>query len=54
MRDVLNKAKEKYFQYPGTYALCHYIIKDNKVKKKIVNYILIFFVCSIDLSKLFW
>jgi hypothetical protein len=34
MNKVINKAKEKYFQHQQTYALCHYVIKNNKVKRK--------------------
>jgi hypothetical protein len=33
MNEVINKAKEKYFQHQQSYALCHYVIKNNKVKK---------------------
>lgn len=31
MTDVIEKAKIKYFPYHGTYALCHYVIKNNQV-----------------------
>ncbi|CAF3762581.1 unnamed protein product [Adineta steineri] len=34
MIKVLNKAKEKYFQHPKTYALCHYVIKNNQIYRK--------------------
>jgi hypothetical protein len=34
MKKVIDKAKEKYFQHKQTYALCHYVIKNNKVKRK--------------------
>ncbi|CAF0767144.1 unnamed protein product [Rotaria sordida] len=34
MNKIINKAKEKYFQYPQTYALCHYVIKNNKIYRK--------------------
>ena len=33
MNEVINKAKEKYFPYRQSYAICHYVIKDNKVKR---------------------
>ena len=33
MNQVINKAKEKYFQHQQSYALCHYVIKNNQVKK---------------------
>ncbi len=35
MTKVMNKAKEKYFQHQQSYALCHYVIKNNKVKGKV-------------------
>jgi hypothetical protein len=31
MKHVLNKANEKFFRHKYTYALCHYVIKDNRV-----------------------
>jgi hypothetical protein len=34
MKKVISKAKEKYFQHPQTYALCHYVIKNNKVNRE--------------------
>jgi hypothetical protein len=34
MRAVLEKASVKYFQHPKTYALCHYVIKENKVRER--------------------
>lgn len=34
MSNVLEKAKEKFFIYPQSFALCHYVIKDNKVRKQ--------------------
>ena len=34
MKQVLEKATLKYFQHPQTYALCHYVIKNNKVNTK--------------------
>jgi len=37
MNKVINKAKEKYFQHGKTYALCHYVIKNNKVKRKNID-----------------
>jgi hypothetical protein len=33
MNKVIAKAKEKYFQHSQTFALCHYVIKNNKVRK---------------------
>jgi hypothetical protein len=35
MNKVIRKAKEKYFQHEKTYALCHYVIKNNKVKRRV-------------------
>jgi hypothetical protein len=43
MNDVINKAKEKYFRHKESYALCHYVIKDNKVKRKKKTIDLLFF-----------
>ncbi|CAF1108853.1 unnamed protein product [Adineta ricciae] len=34
MKQVLEKATLKYFQHPQTYALCHYVIKNNKIYRK--------------------
>lgn len=36
MKNVLEKAKEKYFQHTQTYGICHYVIKNNKVQKLII------------------
>ena len=57
MKEVMSKAKEKYFQHPQTYALCHYVIKNNQVtnKKKGIDQINIScFVFNIGLSKMLW
>lgn len=44
MKKVLNKAKEKYFPLKQTYGICHYVIKNNKVKRKtLMNVFLLFF-----------
>ena len=32
MKQVIQKAKDKYFQHQQSYALCHYAIKNNKVR----------------------
>ncbi|CAF2045654.1 unnamed protein product [Rotaria magnacalcarata] len=34
MNTIIPKAKAKYFQHTQTYALCHYVIKDNKIYRK--------------------
>jgi hypothetical protein len=44
MNKVINKAKEKYFKHQQTYALCHYVIKNNKVKRKTSNMSCTFFL----------
>ncbi|CAF1244529.1 unnamed protein product, partial [Didymodactylos carnosus] len=31
MKQVLQLAKEKYFKRSGTYSLCHYVVKQNKI-----------------------
>ena len=31
MKQVIQKAKDKYFQHQQSYALCHYALKNNKV-----------------------
>ena len=31
MKQVIQKAKGKYFQHQQSYALCHYVVKNNKV-----------------------
>ena len=36
MRQVISKAKEKYFQHPNTFALCHYAIKSNRVSQSLI------------------
>ena len=36
MKQVLEKATRKYFQHPQTYALCHYVIKNNKVNTRCI------------------
>jgi len=36
MREVMKRAKEKFFEHPRTYALCHYVIKNNQVKNTFV------------------
>lgn len=33
MTDVLKKAEEKYFPYRQTFALCHYVIEKNRVRR---------------------
>lgn len=43
MNDVIKKAEEKYFQHTQTFALCHYVIKDNKVKYDEI--LSVFFYC---------
>lgn len=52
MRQVMDQAREKYFQYPQTYALCHYAIKNNKVEPK--THCSDEYFLHVDLSKMLW
>ena len=48
MKQVINKAKEKYFQHQQSYALCHYVIKNNKVTDRVNMNVVILCVSLLD------
>lgn len=55
MKQVLEKAKIKYFQHTKSYALCHYVIKNNKVNQNFIKQIYSLFLSRIiDLPKMLW
>jgi len=50
----MKRAKEKFFEHPRTYALCHYVIKNNQVKNTFVFVLHERRNVWIDLSKMLW